>query len=170
MTKKSRILDKLLTAFFVIFCTIIGNWIYDYLKKENPPFINVIFKIYHSISSDWRWASAVLLIFFFIIFILFFKEIKGVHKKHTEVSYIIVFILGVIVAFFIGYKIGIIRYLVEYQLYIAILLYIPVVCYNVREYLRARREGLDISFIRIILLILGSFPLFVDLLRPKKMD
>lgn len=63
---------------------------------------------------------------------------------------------------------GIWNFLYQNRLSIGFTIYILDVLYNIKEYLRARREGLHLPRVKIILLILGSFPLFIDLFRPKR--
>ena len=59
-------------------------------------------------------------------------------------------------------------FLSQNKLQIACMIYIIDVSYNINAYLNARREGLDFPRMKVVLLILGSFPLFVDLLRSRR--
>ena len=63
---------------------------------------------------------------------------------------------------------GIWNFLYQNRLSIGFTIYILDVLYNIKEYLRARRDGLHLPRVKIILLILGSFPLFIDLFRPRR--
>lgn len=60
------------------------------------------------------------------------------------------------------------NFLWQFKLQIGLTIYILDVTYNIWAYLEARKKGLKIPRIKTILLILGSFPLFINLIPPKK--
>ena len=60
------------------------------------------------------------------------------------------------------------NFLINYKLYIGLTIYILDVSYNIRAFIEAKKRGLHLPRVKIVLLILGSFPLFIDLLHPKK--
>ncbi|MBU7025295.1 MAG: hypothetical protein HXS48_00020 [Theionarchaea archaeon] len=140
MTQKSKILDKLSTALFAVVCTFLGNWIYDYLKKENPPFIDIITRICHSISSNWSWVLTIIFILFFVIIsIFFFEEISRYLKKHDEVVLFIIWISIIITGGLAMYEIGIAEYLMEYRFHISIPILLLNTLYWINKYNRNRR-------------------------------
>ena len=60
------------------------------------------------------------------------------------------------------------NFLWQFKLQIGFIVYILDIVYNTWAYLEARKRGLQISRIKTILLILGSLPLFINLIPPKK--
>lgn len=99
------------------------------------------------------FLGILLLSIFFIAIIFIIDGSKGSYISSSSFSDLILMIWD---------------FLCQFKLQIGFIVYILDVTYNIWAYLEARKKGLQIPCIKIILLILGSFPLFINLLSPKK--